>query len=271
VAGCGGNSTFYIWTAIGGGGSSWGDKSVVLVVVVVVLLVQGTTGQGLVDPVPAPSYYGGGGACRGAGAVYNAGAGKTSWLNGGYYAYGGPGGVKPGASNGTPANNWGCGGGGGNPYLGSAVAGGAGYQGLVIVRYVSAGMNTGSGGSISYGSGYTYRFPETGLCESIFKVLHLSHGLIYISIDFLIANLIPSVRFMEMRGTTEIYYIASRRSMARMCKDALSWVALKIADGAYPFFANQYKVKVDLALQVQELHNAGIKIFGWHTRYPIGI
>jgi SH3-like domain-containing protein len=62
--------------------------------------------------------------------------------------------------------------------------------------------------------------------------------------------------------------------LAQMCKEAgLSWVALKIADGAFPFYANQYKVNVDLVpAAVRELHNVGIKVFGWHYvyGYPIG-
>jgi hypothetical protein len=59
------------------------------------------------------------------------------------------------------------------------------------------------------------------------------------------------------------------RQLAKMCKDAgLSWVALKVADGSYPFYANEYKKNVDLVpAAVQELHNAGIKVFGWHYVY----
>ena len=64
------------------------------------------------------------------------------------------------------------------------------------------------------------------------------------------------------------------RQLAKMCKDAgLSWVALKVADGGYPFYANEYKKTVDLVpAAVQELHNAGIKVFGWHYVYgnPVG-
>jgi hypothetical protein len=63
------------------------------------------------------------------------------------------------------------------------------------------------------------------------------------------------------------------KELARLAKEAgLSWVTLKIADGPYPFFADQSR-KVDLVpAAVQELHNVGIKVFGWHYvyGYPIG-
>ncbi len=61
--------------------------------------------------------------------------------------------------------------------------------------------------------------------------------------------------------------------LAQMCKDAgLSWVALKVADGSYPFLADRDH-KVDLVpAAVQELHKVGIKVFGWHYvyGYPVG-